>query len=337
MIRRLCMPLCLLVVAFTLVAPVGVGMVHAQSASQTVNGGNGMRVSPVRNDLTIKPGESQSIQVYVQNITESPANLQVIINDFVASADESGTPRLLLNTGDSAPTHGLKQYVAKVPDVTLQPKEQKIVKVQINIPANAAGGGYYGAVRFLPTSIDKSKNVSLSASVGSLILVTVPGDVKVQAGISSFNVVRGDNGKASNFFTKSNDLKIVARFKNTGNVQVEPFGKIIIKKSGKILATYEVNNTTPRGSILPDSVRRFTVPLGNKNLGLGKYVVEGNFGYGTSGQLLSASTSFFVLPSLYIGIAVALLIVLILAAVIFPRMLRTHDRKLLRKVRRGKN
>ena len=93
----------------------------------------------------------------------------------------------------------------------------------------------------------------------------------------------------------------------------------------------------PRGSVLPDSIRRFSVGLGDKTTSIGKYTVAGNFGYGSGGQLVSASTSFFVLPSLYIGLAVALLIVLILAAVIFPRMLRTHDRKLLRKVRRGKN
>jgi hypothetical protein len=302
----------------------------------TVNNGNGLKVSPVRTDLKIKPGESQIIDIYVQNVTNSPAELKVIINDL-ASDDESGQPRILLDENDSAPSHSLKAYVAKISNFSLQPQEQKIIKVRVAIPANAAGGGYFGAVRFAPTSSNSGKNVSLSASVASLLLVTVPGDIKEQVGIDSFHVVRDTtSGKASSFFTNGSGLSAVIRFKNSGNVQEAPFGKIVVKRSGKTVGTFEVNNTTPRGSILPDSVRRFTAGLGNQISSIGKYTVEGNFGYGTGGQLVSASTSFVVLPTTYIVIAVLLLIAIILAVVAFPRMMRSHDRKLLRKVRRGR-
>jgi hypothetical protein len=304
----------------------------ASKTAASVNNGNGLRVSPVRNDVTIKPGTTQTVELYVQNITNSPAQLHAVINDFVASADESGKPRLLLN-GESAPSHGLKQYVNKISDFSLQPQEQKILKATIVIPANAAGGGYFGAVRFLPTSVDSSKNVSLSASVASLVLVTVPGDVKEQVGIESFNITRGDNGKASNFFTNGKNLNAVIRFKNSGNLQEAPFGKILIKKSGNIVGTYEINNTSPRGSVLPDSIRRFTISLNNKNFGFGKYSVEGNFGYGNKGQLISTSSSFFVFPLPMLIAAIVIVLAIILAVVIFPRMLKSHDRKLIRKLR----
>lgn len=304
----------------------------AQPQSNAADNGNGLRISPVRNELTIKPGSSQSADVYVQNITSKPTELKAIINDFVASENESGEPRILLDPNTSAPSHGLKQYIAKINNFTLQPQEQRVIKVTVNIPANAAGGGYYGAVRFAPAETDSSKNVSLSASVGSLFLVTVPGNIQEQLGLAGFNVTKGDDGKASNFFTNGNGLQVNLRFKNTGNVQEAPFGKAILKKSGKQIAEYEVNDTAPRGNVLPDSIRKFNVKI-DKSLGFGKYTVEGNFGYGNTGQLVSANTSFWVVPMPYI-IAIIVLILIILGAIfVFPRMMKQHDRKLLKRVR----
>jgi hypothetical protein len=207
--------------------------------------------------------------------------------------------------------------------------------VRVAIPANAAGGGYYGAVRFAPTSNNSSKNVSLSAGVATLLLVSVPGDVKEQVGIASFNVARGDSGKASNVYSNGKDLNAVVRFKNSGNIQEAPFGKVIVKRGSSVVSSVEINNTTPRGSILPDSIRRFSVPLGDKVNGFGKYTVTGSFGYGDSGQVVTASTSFIVIPTAFIAGAIVLLLLIIAAVIIFPRMLKSHDRKLLRKVRRG--
>ncbi len=309
------------------------GTAQAQQQAGQENNGNGLRIAPVRQDLEIGPGKSQTVDVYVENITNSPAELRGVVNDFTASGDESGKPRILFDEKDFAPSHGLKRYVSPISNFKLAPKEQKILKVTITIPADAAGGGYYGAVRFLPTGSSSGKNVSLSASVGSLILVTVPGDVKEQLGIASVNVSRGE-GKASTLYTSGNDLKATIRFKNAGNIQVAPFGKFNLKKSGKEIASYEINNTEPRGVILPDSVRRFEVGLGDKAQSFGKYTLEGNFGYGNRGQLLSASTSFYVIPMPFVilgGLIVALLLFAIFA---LPKMIKKHDRNLIKKMRK---
>lgn len=305
----------------------------AQAQQGQVNTGNGLRISPVRFDLQVQPGKSQTIDVYVENITNSPAELKGVVNDFVAADDESGKPKVLFDEKDSAPSHGLKNYVAPIGTVKLNPKEQKIVKVTINMPQNAAGGGYYGAVRFLPTSTAGGKNVSLSASVGSLILVTVPGDVKEQLGIASINVSRGE-GKASNLFTNGKDLKTTLRFRNSGNVQAAPFGKMLLKKGKTEIASYEINNTQPRGSVLPSSVRRFEQSLENKATGFGKYTVEGSFGYGNRGELITARTSFYVIPLPFVIVGGLLLVLLAVGLFALPKMLRNRDRGVARKMRR---
>lgn len=304
----------LLVAVAALLFSSAVPAMAATSSSTSATGGNGLRISPVRTDLTINPGSSQTIDVYVTNLTSQSANLQGVVDDFTAGTDESGTPAILLN-GEKAPSHSLKEYVSPIGNFTLAANATKDVKVTLTIPKGVAGGGYFGAVRFMPASINSSKNVNLAASVASLVIVTVPGPVNEQMSIASFDVRHMNTqtnslGSPSVFFSSNKNLNGVVRFNNTGNLQEEPFGKMLLKKGGTTIGTYEINNTTPRGNVLPGSIRRFTIPL--TGLGnFGKYTLEGNFGYGSKGQLLSASTTFYIIPIAAIVIAVVVLLVII--------------------------
>jgi len=319
--------------AVTLLLAVGPGAASAQQSGKTYSGGNALKISPVRQDVEIEPGKSKTIDVYVQNLTSTKADLRGIVNDFVAGKDEKGQPNIILDENQAAPSHSLKQYVTKIPNFSLAPNEQKDIKVTITIPMTAKPGGYYGAVRFAPQSTDTDKNVTLSASVGSLVLVRVPGDIQEQVSLASLDVRKDDTAKS--FFTSGKDLKAVARFENTGDVQEQPFGKIALKKGSKILATYEINNTQPRGNVLPDSIRRFTADLSNVG-SFGKYTIEGNFGYGTKGTLLSGSKTFYVVPiSVIVTIVVAIILVLLLIFVV-PKMVRSYNRKIVQKATSSK-
>ena len=298
-------------------------------------GGNGLRVSPVRTDLTINPGQTQTVNVTVTNVTAAPANLQTIINDFTANKDESGNPAIILDPNQYASSHSLKRFISPVSNISLNPGQSKAVPVVITVPKNATAGGYFGAVRFAPAGSVGGPNqtVSLAGSVGSLILVKVPGDIKEQMSIASFDVRSKD--RPSSFFTTSKNLDATLRLQNEGNIQEAPFGKILLKnRSGKVLATYELNNVSPPGNVLPNSIRKFPIAL-TKVGGFGQYKLEGNFGYGASGQLLSASTTFYVIPKS--AVIVFILIVLLLAFLVFglPRLIRAYNRWILSKAGRA--
>ena len=291
-------------------------------------GGNALRVSPVRTDLTINAGTTQTVHVFVQNLTTQPAELTGVVDDFTAGSDETGQPNLLLN-GQQAPTHSLKQFVAPISNFNLAPGAQQDVKVVITIPKGTAGGGYYGAVRFEPTNPAGGKMVNLSASVGSLILVKVPGNVVDKVAIASFDVRKNDT--PGTFFTNGKNLTAVVRFQNQGNVQEEPFGKVVLKKvGGKQVALYEINSSDPRGNVLPDSIRRFTVQL-TKVGSFGKYVVEGSFGYGSNGALLTASKTIYIVP--VSAVIVAGVVVILLFFVLFglPRLVARYNRRVIEK------
>ena len=307
----------------------------APAVSEAASGenANGMRVSPVSSNITINPGQSQVVTVYVQNVTRVPVTLQAIINDFTASPSEDGQPALLLNPGQYAPIHSLKRYIGPISNITLQPLEQKAVKVSITIPKGTSGGGYYGAVRFAPAAQGSENNVNLSASVASLILVRVPGNFKEQLNLASMDVRGGTNGSPSLIFTSNKDLYAAIRFQNVGDVQEQPFGKVLLMQGKTQLASYEINTSSPRGNVLPDSIRLFPVKL--TNLGVfGKYTIYGNFGYGTDGKLLSGQTTFYVVPlPAILGVLVLLAIILFLIFG-FPRLKRQYDRNIIRRARR---
>lgn len=301
----------------------------AATATAQSGTGNALKISPVRTDLEIKPGSSQTIDVYVQNLSDSEIKLHTIVNDFVASKDESGSPNIILDESKAAPVRSLKKYVTPVADFSVKPKEQHDVKVTINIPKDADAGGYFGAVRFTPADIASSKTLSLSASVGSLVLVKVPGDLKEQASIASLDVRKDDD--ASTLFTSKKDLKGVVRIENSGNVQVQPFGKVLLKKSGKTLASYEINNTQPRGNVLPDSIRRFTFPMENDLGSFGKYTLEANLGYGSKGQLITASTTFYIIPISVVVISVLVLLIILFGIFVVPRLVKRYNENVVKK------
>jgi hypothetical protein len=295
---------------------------------------NGYRVSPVRTDLTIKPGSTTTVTVFIQNASSAVENIQTVINDFQPPTDESGNPALLLN-GATAPNHSLKQFVTiPKPTFTLQPNQQAAVNLTLNVPAGTAAGGYYGAVRFAPLGANGDKNINLSASVASLVLITVPGNLSEQLSIAGFGVTQGKDTAPKSLFFNDKNLHAIVRFQNGGNVQEQPFGKINLKRGAKPLGTYAINDAEVPGNVLPDSIRRFTVNLTHVSW-YGKYKVEGNFGYGSKGQLLTAQATFWVIPIIFIIIAVLIILLILFFIFGLPRLIRRYNRRVITRANRN--
>ncbi len=309
------------------------GLLGPSRLASAADNGNGLKVE-TRKDATIQPGETKTLSINVTNVTGAAANFQVIINDFIANPDESGNPALILDPTKYAPSHSLKRFIAPPPVFSLQPGQEKSIAITIKVPANAAGGGYYGAVRFAPanTSSKPGTQLSLSGSVGTLVLIKVPGNITEQMSIAGISVFSGNH--SSNFFTTNKNLIVRVRFQNEGNIQESPFGKILVKDhNNKTLgAPVEINSVYPPGNVLPDSIRHFDVPI--KTGSFGQYKVEGNFSYGASNQLLSAATTFYIIPaSLILTFAI---VVLLVAGAIFgiPRLIKAYNRRVLRRAGR---
>jgi hypothetical protein len=96
--------------------------------------------------------------------------------------------------------------------------------------------------------------VNLSASVASLILLTVPGDTVEKLSLESFDVQQ--NGTNGTLFNTPANLQTSFSFENKGNLQIGPFGILSVKQGDKVVYQTTFNDQNPRDVILPDSSRR---------------------------------------------------------------------------------
>jgi hypothetical protein len=301
--------------AVTISLGLGTAFVSAQNNSQA---GNGFRISPVRSEYIIEKGRSETMVVTLENPTAGPINAEAVVNNFVASDKEDGEPRLILDDSAQQPSNNFKSLIGQLPDVSLKPGEKREIPVTITIPREANSGGYYGAVRFVPSESGGNGNVALTASVGSIVLVRVPGNLTEKLNLVQLSAAQ--EGKTKSFIT-GGDVGVVTRLRNTGNIHVQPFGKVQIKSMfGKIIAEYELNSTDPRANILPDSIRRFEDGIKKpKPFWFGRYTITANIGYSQgSGDLISTSASFWYLPTWFL-VLLLLIIIAIVGAVFWLR------------------
>lgn len=313
-----------------LVAIVTVAVSH--SFAVNADTANTLKVSPLRTDIQVKPGETGKVSIVVTNLTSKDVLVRPYENDFISS-DEAGTPSIILDQNQYAPTHSLKRFLAPLQDVTIPANKSVVVAVTINVPSTTQAGGYFGAIRFAPTTPDSGGQVNTSASVASLILLTVPGDAVEQLNLTDFSILQGS--KAATDFRTPNDLKVSFRFENKGNVQLGPFGKISVQQGKKLVYDADFNNKNPRDMILPDGARRWDIPL--KNIGsFGYYTVSATFTYGSKNQSIDVTKSFWVIPTAYIIAALVTLVVLIGVAVWLVFFLRGRRRRNARRHSTGR-
>lgn len=301
----------------------------ATTSDPTKNNADSIKISPLRTDVTLDPGGSGTVKTLVTNLTDATVVYRPIENDFVAG-DEKGTPSIVLDENSYAPSHSLKRFMVPLQNVTVAAHDTQEVDVRIVVPKTAQAGGYFGAIRFAPAG-SGSQAIGVSSGVASLILLTVSGPTVEQVTLTNFDVQQ-NGGTATNFRTPNN-LELLVRFQNKGNVQEAPFGQINVQKGKKVIYSSNFNQEDPKNEILPDSARRWDVPL--KNLGkFGKYTITGTFGYGTKGQTIDIQKTVWVVPTSYI-LAIVIAVVVIAAVVGGSWMfLRNYKRRIIRSSRR---
>lgn len=310
-----------------IVVAIGVAaMVDVPTQAQANPSSNVLKISPVRSDITVKPGESRTVATTITNLTKEPITVRAVQNDFV-SGDERGTPALILDDKKFAPTHSLKRFMKPLADVTVPANQSKTVNVVVTIPKDAQAGGYFGAVRFAPTSPDGGGQVNLSASAASLVLLTIPGNTVEKLTLTHFDILQNDQAGLS--FSTPENIKSTVRFENKGNVQVAPFGKVTVLQGNTIVSEADFNNKKPFDVILPDSARRWDVPL-EKIGNFGHFTVKATFTYGEKNQTIEVEKSFWVIPQAVIIAAIVGVVVLILLIAAIWFFLRSYKKRILR-------
>lgn len=271
------------------------------------NAGQALEIAPPVLNLTADPGQTITTKIILRDVSTSRLVVRNQINDFVAGG-EDGTPRLLLDENAEDSPYSLKSWIQPLPEFTLNPKQINELPVKIVVPKNAAPGGYYAVVRFTATAPDlEGTGVSLSASLGTLVLMRINGDAKESMKVEQFATTKG--GKLTGLF-ESQPVTFLARLKNEGSTHEQPTGSIVVSDMfGNKIAGVNVNLN--RSNVLPSSIRKFEQTLDKSTIGdrflFGRYTADMTLKYGTKGQTVTESTSFWVIPYRLVGFTLLLI------------------------------
>lgn len=259
--------------------------------------GQALSISPPLVELKADPGQTVKATIKLTNISSGELLIKTQFNDFGAK-NESGEPNIIFDdTGNSA--FSLRQWIKSPEPFKIASKASKTLEFPIEVPKDAEPGGHYAVIRFSGTAPEVEDNgVSLSASIGTLVLLNVSGDVKENASLVDFYAAT-PNFEKSGFF-ENGPINFVQRIRNDGNVHVKPTGVVeIYDMFGKHVGSQRVNgdpssNDNPPKSVLPQSIRRFDEKL-DKGWMFGKYEARLTLQYG-EGKTLMSTVTFWVIP-----------------------------------------
>ncbi|MCA9332808.1 DUF916 domain-containing protein [Candidatus Saccharibacteria bacterium] len=317
-------------------------MAFAQDSGST-NIANGMQISPTRTEMSLLPGEQKEFSISVKNVADVPLKLESTVNDF-ESDGITGTPQIVVDENRQVST-SLKNYVKGLGEVDLEAGESKDVTLTVDMPDNVPPGAYYGAVRFTiiqdgnSTSGDGTQ-VSLNASVASLLFVEVSGDITQQIQIESMNIcgievretqnidpntspqgtgIQENCDKTSSFFFSPPNVASI-KIANKGNGFSRPFGRVSLSRGSTEIYSYELNNSEPRGTVLPDSTRVFSNKIEGANK-IGRYTLLASISHGDGGEVIIQKATFWYIPPWAIVVIVAIILALIaLMFVIYKKL-----------------
>lgn len=307
---------------------------------------NALSVSPPRIEIQGNPGETIKQEMTLTNDTE---NTQIFYSSFAnfEAQGETGNPSFVQSGND------LGSWMSAESSVTLKPGQSVIVPIQINIPSNAEAGGHFAAIFWGTTpSVTGASAVSIGAKIGTLILLSVPGNVKEDGGLVSFSTVD------KKFLHTTLPVSFEYRFKNDGGDRIKPVGKITMHDLVYIPED-RIDANPGGGNILPGSTRRFNIdwvknprdkdyvaPTGVfaqffdqalyewNNFAIGPYFAKLDLLYGTSANRVSKTAFFFVFPWQL------LICLIVIGTIVFwggKKLISKYNRHIIKKARAGMN
>lgn len=305
-------------------------IVSALPATAQTPTGSGLSISPTLSEFTLKPGQADKLDINLKNITLNRITAQASTADF-ESDNVSGNPKIITDPSHVSP-NSIRKFILGLENVPLDVGEQKKVTLAIQIPSDIAPGAYFGIIRYKAIPAGETApgpgEVSLSASVGSIVLITVPGNLREQVQLTAIHVYRGER-EGMLFFEKP--TKIGVELRNLGNGFVKPFGTVEIRNmTGKEVYTYQINNTNPRASILPSSNRIFENNIKNIS-SIGRYTITASVSYGSGSQVLTSKKTFWYIPLWLAAAVAAVLVILIILAFRAYRHYRRESKRAYRR------
>lgn len=178
-----------------------------------------LSISPLKHELTVNPGEFQAQIIKVSNNTWAPITLYTSKEDFIAW-DNSWKPTFVKPEDQEKTELSLSNWIVlEEQNITLANWETREIRFWVNVPENWEPGWHYGAIFFSPWVPGQSQ-VAVVQRLWVLVLVDVPGEVKIDWNLKEFKIEWEDN----EFDTFP--INFSTSFENNWNIHLKPKWKI---------------------------------------------------------------------------------------------------------------
>lgn len=219
----------ILIVSFLFLLLCPILSVSAQTNESPNGGGPSLMISPVIFDLDMKPGDTLKERVTVVNNSNSSVDIITEVADF--TYDKTGEMKFIEENEDNPSVSSVKKWLSyPEKEFTIEGNKTKDIFFDINVPQNGDPGAHYGVI-FFRSKPQGGGTIGISARVGALVLVTLPGNTKKTGTVSNFivgNMGEGNKFTPQNFF-ETGPVNFSFQVLNTGNVHFKPEGYITIK------------------------------------------------------------------------------------------------------------
>ncbi|MFA5828543.1 MAG: hypothetical protein WC841_04285 [Candidatus Shapirobacteria bacterium] len=260
----------------------------------------GLSAIPPRLEISLNPGEVVTREIKVRNESSTERVITTITSDFIVNTDD-GTP-VRVATDETQNRWAASNWVQVSPSqIKLKPGETKSLMLSVLAPDDAIPGGHYAMVLHSPQNeaVLDATGSSIETNVGTLVYITIAGDIKQDAQITDFSAP---------IFLEYGPVDFTTTIKNLSDIHINPIGHIAISNIfGKNVINLPLNNT----NIFPYTSRTFENTFSKKWL-FGRYKANLQAGYGTAGGLLAATIFFWVIPWKIIVLVVATLALLLI-------------------------
>lgn len=267
-------------------------------------------------DGTIRgePGEKIQVQLRLRNTSNKTVNVVTSAQDFIISEDGE-TPVSVDDTTSNR--WSLASWLTISPTEHVIPANSTVgINVLVEVPQDALPGGHYAMVLHEPTGEvrgDEAVASAINQRVGTLIYLVVEGPINEEAYVRDFTFPEfSEYGPVPfNFVVENNsDVHI------TPQMSVEIFN-IFNQKVETIPVTTK--------NIFPLTSRNFDGQW-ERIWGLGLYNAKLTMSYGSSGAIVVANTSFWLLPIKIIIATITIILTIFFLIIAIKRHLE-HKRK----------
>lgn len=265
--------------------------------------GEGLTISPPLSEYSVKPGEKITATIKITNPTTKLMEVYPVVMNFKAKG-EGGEPAFYPARQEEEKFSLASWIKFSQTKIALTPEQVVEFNYQIEVPAGAEPGGHYGVIFFAtepPKPEADVSQVAIASMIGSLVLVKVPGAIIEKGFLEEFS--------AKKFYFKP-PVNFIIRISNLGNIHFRPQGEITIKNwRGKNLEQVPINQQ--KGSVLPDSTRKFEEKWSPSKTCIGRFSAHLRVVYGESEKTLGGQLTFWIIPWWLIAIVIVFILILV--------------------------